>query len=295
MKKSSMKENLFGYLFILPTFIGFCVFMVYPLCYSFFLSFFDWQMMKGLEGSEFIGFDNYVNAVQDVYFTAGLANNLKMLLVAVPVLLILSLILACVLNTAIFGRSALRTVYFLPYITTVTAAAVVFGALFHEEMGPINEFLRMIGISDPPNWLGSVEWAMVSVAIFWIWRMLGYCMIIFLSGLQGISRSYYEAASIDGATAIQRFRYITFPLISPTSFFLAITMGIFSFAIFAEVRVMTGGGPGMSSYTLVYMIYTQAFEYYKLGYASAIGVIYFMMILCITLIQWIGQKKWVNY
>lgn len=295
MKKSSVREGLMGYAFILPTFIGFCVFMVYPLCYSFFLSFYDWEMMKGFAGSTFIGLENYVEAVQDIYFTTALANNLKLLLIAVPILLFLALVLACVLNTAIFGRGALRTVYFLPYITTVTAAAVVFGALFHEELGPINQFLRTIGIENPPNWLGSVQWAMVSVGIFWVWRMLGYCMIIFLSGLQGISRSYYEAASIDGASGLQRFRYITFPLISPTTFFLAITMGIFSFAIFAEVNVLTGGGPGMASYTLVYMIYQQAFTFYKMGYASAVGVIYFCMILVITLIQWIGQKKWVNY
>ena len=295
MKRKHFKENIAGYLFILPTFIGFTVFMAYPLFYSIFLSFWDWNMFEGLDGSEFVGAANYIDVVNDEYFHAGLMNNLKILFIAVPVLLILALILASVLNTAVFGRGALRAVYFMPYITTVTAAAIVFAALFHEEFGPVNEILRAIGIANPPKWLASVDWSTPTIAIFWVWRMLGYCMIIFLAGLQGISRSYYEAASIDGASALQKFRYITFPLISPTTFFLAITMAIFSFSIFAETKVMTGGGPGTSSYTIVYMIYKEAFEHYDMGYAAAAGVIFFAVILVITLVQWIGQKKWVNY
>lgn len=295
MKKRHLKENIAGYLFILPTFIGFIAFMAYPLIYSVFLSFWKWNMFKGLEGSKFIGIENYKKVFQDEYFRAGITNNIKILVIAVPILLILALILAAVLNTEIFGRGVLRTVYFLPYVTTVTAAAIVFAALFHEEFGPINGILRAIGISNPPKWLASVKWSTPTIAIFWVWRMLGYCMIILLAGLQGIPKLYYEAASIDGANTLQKFRYITFPLISPTTFFLAITMAIFSFSIFAETKVMTGGGPGTSSYTIVYMIYKEAFEHYDMGYAASAGVIFFLVILVITLIQWIGQKKWVNY
>ncbi len=295
MKKKHIIENLVAYLFILPTLLGFLAFMVYPLIYSTFLSFWDWSMMKGIDGSKFVGIQNYLNVFQDLYFRDGLANNLKILLIGVPILLISALVLACILNTQIFGRGVMRTVYFLPYITTITAAAIVFAALFNEELGPVNGLLRSIGISDPPGWLTSIEWSTPTIGIFWVWRMLGYCMIIFLAGLQGVSKSYYEAASIDGASALQKFRFITFPLISPTTFFLAITMGIASFSIFAETKVMTGGGPGTSSYTLVYMIYNEAFVNYKMGYAAATGVIFFCIILFITLFQWIGQKKWVNY
>lgn len=295
MKTGQAKEQIAGYLFIAPTMIGFLLFMVYPLFYSVFLSFWDWNMIKGIEGSTFIGLENYADVVKDEYFLAGLSNNLKILFVAVPILLILALVLASILNTPIFGRGALRTAYFMPYVTTVTAAAIVFAALFHEEFGPVNEVLRMIGIQNPPKWLASVVWSLPTIGIFWIWRMLGYCMIIFLSSLQGISKSYYEAADIDGANVWQKFSLITFPLISPTTFFLAITMAIFSFSIFAETKVMTGGGPGTSSYTIVYMIYTRAFIHFEMGYASAAAILFFLIILTITAVQWLGQKKWVNY
>ena len=295
MKKKDRIETLAGYLFILPTMIGFLLFMVYPLIYSTFLSFWDWDMMKGISASKFIGIKNYLEVFKDTYFIDGLKNNLSMFLIAVPILLILSLILACILNTAIFGRGMIRTVYFMPYITTVTAAAIVFAALFHDEFGPINQILRLVGVKNPPGWLASVDWSMATVCIFWVWRMLGYCMVLFLAGLQGISKSFYEAASIDGANVFQKFRYITFPMISPTTFFLAITMGIASFSVFAESKVMTNGGPGTSSYTLVYMIYNEAFVNYEMGYAASAGVVFFAIILIITLFQWIGQKKWVNY
>lgn len=126
---------------------------------------------------------------------------------------------------------------------------------------------------------------------FWMWKNLGYCILIFLSGLQGIDRTYYEAAAIDGANVFQKFKNITFPLVSPTTFFLAITMGVFSLSMMAEVQVMTNGGPGSSSYTMALTIYKQAFEKYDMGSASAMAVVFFLIILCITIIQWIGQKN----
>lgn len=295
MKFNHFKEHLAGYLFILPSFVGFVAFMLYPMIYSIFLSFMDWSMYKGFSGSTFVGFDNYVEVFSNEYFRGGLINNLKLLVIAVPILLLLSLILATLLNSNIYGRSALRTAYFMPYVTTVTATAIVFAALFHEEMGPINGFLRAMGIENVPRWLGSVEWSMPTISIFWIWRNLGYCMLIFLAGLQGISKSYYEAAEIDGASPLQKFYHITMPLVSPITFFLAVTMGIFSFSMFAEVKVMTEGGPGTSSYTIVYHIYKEAFEKFDMGYASAAAMMFFLIIMVITAIQWIGQKKWVNY
>lgn len=295
MNKKRKKESRAGYVLILPSFIGFCVFMVYPITYSFFLSFMDWSFMQGLSASEFIGFENYIAAFSNEYFQIGLVNNLKLLFVAVPILLALALVLAYILNGKIFGRGAIRAAFFMPYVTTVTATAIVFSALFHEEMGPVNQILRAIGIENVPRWLSSITWALPTIGIFWIWRMLGYCIIIFLAGLQNISSELYEAADIDGTNAIQKFRYITFPLISPTTFFLAVTMGIFSFSMLAEVKVMTGGGPGNATFTLVYHIYTEAFTKYDMGYASAVAILFFIIILIITLIQWIGQEKWVNY
>ncbi|MFI3173061.1 MAG: sugar ABC transporter permease [Eubacteriales bacterium] len=295
MKQRQWKENVAGYLFILPSLIGFCIFMVYPFINSFLISFMDWDNFGGFAGSEFIGLENYKETLTNDYFKTGLTNNLGMLFIAVPILLMISLIIANVMNTKIFARGALRTAYFLPYITTVTASSMVFAALFHEEYGPINSLIRMFGVDNPPGWLNATKTVMITIGIFWIWRMMGYCIIIFLSGLQGISPSYYEAASIDGANTWQKFKSITFPLVSPTTFFLAITMGIFSLQMMAEVKVMTSGGPGSASYTMALLIYREAFEKYNMGFASAIAVIFFGIILVITLIQWYGQKKWVNY
>lgn len=295
MNNKRKKESRAGYVLILPSFIGFCVFMVYPIVYSFFLSFMDWDFMQGYSKSEFIGWDNYIAAFSNEYFQIGLINNLKLLFIAVPILLALALVLAYILNGKIFGRGAIRAAFFMPYVTTVTATAIVFSALFHEEMGPVNQILRSIGIENVPRWLSSITWALPTIGIFWIWRMLGYCIIIFLAGLQNISSDVYEAASIDGTSGWQKFRYITLPLISPTTFFLAVTMGIFSFSMLAEVKVMTGGGPGNATYTLVYHIYTEAFTKFDMGYASAVAILFFIIIMIITLIQWIGQEKWVNY
>lgn len=294
-KKGKKKEGVVAFLFLLPSLVGFCAFMAYPFLDSIFISFFDWNMFRGLEQSTFIGLDNYAEVFKNDYFVTGLWNNIKIFVIAVPVLLIISLVIANLLNSAVYARGVFRTIYFLPYVTTVTASAMVFAAIFHPEFGPINSMLSGLGVEKLPGWLGNSKWALPTIAIFWMWKNLGYCILIFLSGLQGIDRTYYEAAAIDGANVFQKFKNITFPLVSPTTFFLAITMGVFSLSMMAEVQVMTNGGPGSSSYTMALTIYKQAFEKYDMGSASAMAVVFFLIILCITIIQWIGQKKWVNY
>lgn len=294
-RKKHIKQNIVGYTFILPSLIGFILFMAYPLFHSLFLSLMNWNMFKGIEGSTFIGFDNYKAVFENEYFRAGIMNNIKFVIMAVPLLLIVSMLLATLLNRNIWGRGALRTMYFMPYVATITAAAVVFSALFHPEFGPINSFLRAIGVADPPSWTASVKWALPTVALFWIWKNLGYCVVIFLAGLQGIPKSYYEAASIDGASKFSQFMHITLPLVSPTTFFLAVTTVIASFQVFAEVNVMTEGGPGTATVTLVYHIYETAFKRYQMGYASAVSWVFFALVVVVTAIQWMGQKKWVKY
>lgn len=294
-KKITLRQNLTGYTFILPSFIGFILFMIYPILNSFYLSFMDWNMFLGAEGSSFIGLENYKDVFANEYFVAGMTNNFKLVVLAVPLLIATSLLLATLLNGNIFGRGFIRTMYFMPYVATITAAAVVFSAIFHYQYGPVNEFLRMIGISNPPGWTASSDWALPTVALFWVWKNLGYCVVIFLAGLQGISRTYYEAASIDGASKISQFFHITLPLVSPTTFFLTITSVIASFQIFAEVNVMTQGGPGTATYTTVFHIFEQAFERFNMGYASAVSWVFFLVIVFVTILQWWGQKKWVNY
>lgn len=290
-----LEKNIVGYSFIMPAIIGFVFFMAYPLLKSLYMSFMNWNMFKGESGSEWIGLKNYQSVLTNEYFQTGLGNNILLALMGVPILLLLSMIIATLLNEKMYGRGILRAMYFVPYITTVTAAALVFSAIFHPEFGPINSLLRMLGVNNVPGWATSVKTALPTIAIFWIWKNVGYCIVIFLSGLQGISRSYYEAASIDGATKIQQFFKITMPLVSPTTFFLAITTVIASFQIFPEVQVITQGGPGTATTTLVYHIYDMAFKQFNMGYASAVSWIFFALLIIITIIQWVGQKKWVNY
>ena len=293
--KITLKQDLVGYAFILPAFLGFITFMVYPIFNSLYLSFMDWNMFLGREGSSFAGLENYKDAFDNEYFLAGMTNNFKLVVMAVPLLIILSLLLAVLLNADVFGRGLLRTMYFMPYVATITAAAVVFSAVFHYQLGPVNGFLRSIGIANPPGWTASIKWALPTIALFYVWKNIGYCVVIFLAGLQGISSTYYEAASIDGANKIQQFFHITLPLVSPTTFFLTITTVIASFQIFAEVNVMTKGGPGTATYTTVYHIFDQAFNKFNMGYASAVSWLFFLVIIVVTVIQWVGQKKWVNY
>lgn len=295
MKKRRRKKNIIGFTFILPSLIGFILFMAYPLIYSLVISMMDYNMFKGFSGSTFCGLQNYIDAFHNEYFQVGLKNNILLMLVAVPILLILSIIIATLLNQKIFARGALRAAFFMPYVTTITAAALVFSALFQPSFGPINELLRTLGIQNVPGWTGDIKWALPSIGIFWIWKNIGYCVVIYLAGLQGISPSYYEAASVDGATKLKQFFYITLPLVSPTTFFLLITSIIQSFQIFAEVQVLTQGGPGNASTTIVYHMYDQAFKQFHMGYASAVSWIFFLLILIVTIIQWVVQKNWVEY
>lgn len=293
--KNKFKKYFVGTMFVLPAFIGFCVFMIYPLMYSLFLSFMDWNMYQKMAGSTFIGLENYKEALTNSYFKIGILNNLKLVVIGIPLLIGSSIVLAALLNMKIMGRGLIRTMFFMPYVTMVTASAIVFSALFHPELGPINQFLMSIGVENPPGWLLSTDWALTTVALFWVWKNLGYCVVIFLAGLQGVSPSYYEAASLDGATKFQQFLHITVPMVSPTTFFLSVTCIIQSFQIFPEINVMTGGGPGRSTVTTVFHIYDSAFIEFDMGYASAVSWLFFGLILLITAVQWAGQKKWVKY
>ncbi len=289
------KENIIGYSFISMSCVGFILFMAFPLCYSLFISFMDWSMFKGLEGSTFIGIANYIDALHNDYFITGFWNNMILMVLVVPALMLISLVIATLLNGKVFARGLLRASYFMPYIAVTTASALVFSGIFNPDFGPINEGLRALGIANPPGWVVSSFWAIPTVGIFLIWKSVGYCIVIYLASLQGISGSYYEAASIDGASKIEQFIHITVPLISPTTFFLLITNVIYAFRTFEEVQILTEGGPGSSSYTMIFSIYQKGFAEFDMGAASAQAWIYFVLVLIVTAFQFWGQKKWVNY
>jgi len=243
---------------------------------------------------KFVGLDNFRRLFEDSVFYDALKNT-AVFLASVPVSMLLAFIVAVILNRYVYVKNLLRALYFMPYITSGVAIAFVWMLLFQPSMGPINAFLRAIGVENPPGWLSTTSSAMYAIDIIWIWFMLGYNMIIYLAALQEISPELLEAAKIDGAKTWQTVRRIIWPLVSPTSFLLLVTGLIMTMKTFGIIQATTQGGPGSSTTILSLFVYQNAFRYYEMGYASAISWMLFMIILVITLVQWVGQKKWVHY
>ncbi|MEK3721772.1 carbohydrate ABC transporter permease [Paenibacillus sp. FSL H8-0034] len=286
------RDRKVGYTFLLPNMIGFLVFICFPVVASFLMSFTDWN---GFGQIEFAGLSNYTRLWGDETFRISLMNSLIMTIVSVPATLFLAILAAVALNKGVKGVKLFRTAIFMPHITATIAVAVVWQLLYNPSMGPINGLLRSLGVEQPPMWLASTTWALPSVIIVSIWHSVGYYMVLYLAGLQGIPKDLYEAASLDGAGKTSQFRNITIPMLSPVIFFTVIIGIINSFKVFDMVYVLTKGGPGRSTHVLVYDIYYTAFQRYEYGYASAMAYVLFAIILVITWIQFKGQKKWVNY
>ncbi|MEH7177800.1 carbohydrate ABC transporter permease [Neobacillus vireti] len=291
---SGWKENLAGYAFIAPMFIGTSILVLFPILASFVLSFTDWNFVAGYENAKFVGFANFSKLLTNALFLKGLVNNI-LLILAIPITLILSLGLAVIINKYVYLKDLFKVIYFMPFISSIVAVAVVFQVLFHPTKGPINQLLLSIGVDNPPGWIADVNFALPSVMLIMIWTGIGFNLIIYLAGLQNIPKELYEAAQMDGATAWSQFRKITIPLVSPTTFLLFVTGVISSFKVFDLIIVLTNGGPANSTITPVVYLYQQAFIELRTGYASAISLVMFVIILIITYIQFIGQKKWVNY
>ncbi|MFQ9509955.1 MAG: carbohydrate ABC transporter permease [Lachnospiraceae bacterium] len=292
-KKKILKQNAIGYSFILPNLIGYGIFVFLPVCFSLVLSLMEWDGSKN--PMKFVGLQNFVQIFGDEVFRQSFAHTLTYAIMTVPITLVLSLLLAVLLNSKLKGIAVFRTAYFFPYVASLVAVGAVWNLLFQPDFGPINEFLKFIGMSNPPRWIASTKWAMVSVVIVSIWKYMGYYMIVYLAALQGINSSLYEAASIDGANAREKLRYITIPMLTPTTFFVLIMLTIQCFKVFDLIYVMTGGGPGNSTKVLVNYIYEKAFVSWQFGTASAAAMVLFAVVLVITLIQFRGEKKWVSY
>lgn len=286
------RQRLAGYLFIAPNMLGVTLFFLLPALFSFVLIFTNWQF--GSKTITFIGLNNIKRLFQDPIFDTSIKNTL-IFLASVPVSLILAFFVALALNKGVFMKGLLRVLYFMPYITSGVATAFVWMLLFQPKQGPINGFLRSIGIDNPPGWLSTMNSSMFAIDIIWIWFMLGYFMIIYLAALQDIPSELVEAAKIDGANAWHRTRYITLPLVSPTTFLLLVSGLIMTIKTFGIIQAITQGGPGNSTTILSLFVYRTAFSYYEMGYASTISWALFAIIVLITAVQWIGQKKWVHY
>ncbi len=291
-----MRRNqaFIGILFILPSLIGFLGLIFIPVIGSVLLGFFDWNLFSGVKGLKFTGLSNYINLAGDDLFIVSLVNNIKFSLITVPAIIVVSLLLAVLLNRDIYGKSVVRGLFFFPYVSNIVAICIVWMVLFNPQSGPINMFLRHLGVANPHQWLASSKSSLNTIIIINIWLNIGYIMVIYVAALQNVPESLYEAAKIDGANALRRFLSITLPAISPTTFFALIITLINSFKNFAPVNILTQGGPGNSSFVLVYYVYLSAFRHYKMGYGSALALGLFAIVFFVTIIQWQGQKKWVN-
>lgn len=279
----SNNQRLAGWLFILPALLGTLIFIIIPVICSFGLSFTQWDLLNPIE---FVGFSNYQELFRDNLFYKILLNTIVFALATSILGVIIPLILATILNSKIRGSEFYKTAYFLPFITPMIVIGIVWEWIFDPNIGLLNQILRF-----NINWLYDTHFAMIALIIVSVWKLIGYNMVIFLSGLSGISQSMFEAAKIDGATNFQIFKNVTVPLLSPTIFFVIIITAISSFQVFDLIYLMTEGGPLDSTNVLVYSIYKNAFEYFNVGKASAIAYVLFIIILILTLIQWILRKK----
>ena len=280
-------DSRWAWLMLAPNVIGFVMFMLIPVVATFVLSFTKYDM---LNPPKFVGFANYITMFKDPIVWQVTGNTLLYTLLTVPVGMCISLLLAVMLDQKIAFRRFYRAAFFLPSITSMVVVAIVWQWIYNPEFGLLNYFLSLFGIKGP-KWLLDARTSLISLAIVGIWKSAGYNMIIFLSGLQGISTSYYEAAMLDGAGTWAQFRYITLPLLKPTTFFIFVMSVISSFQVFDQVMLMTQGGPGRSSSVLVHYLYQNAFTYFKLSYACAIAYLLFFIIMALTIFNMRMEKS----
>lgn len=286
------KENLAGWAFISLNFIGYVIFKLIPLIMAAGLSFSRWNFASSITNLRFVGFDNYARLASDTVFIQSFINTIVYGIVLVPVAIFLSLVLGVILNSHVYLKGGLRLAFYLPNISSMVAVSVVWMILFLPSYGPINQFLSSVGVANPPKWLNSSQTSLLSIIIIGVWQRIGYNIIVVLAGLQGISPTLYEAADIDGANSLQKFRFITIPSLSNTMFFLTMISFINSFQVFTPVQVMTQGGPGYSSSVLVYYIYRTAFMNNNIGYASAMSwMLFFLVFIFSALRLYVANRK----
>lgn len=274
-----------GMVFILPALFGTFVFIIIPVFFSFGLSFVEWDL---LTPAKFVGIDNYINVFTNSLFAKILLNTFVYAVSTSIFAVIIPLVLACVMNSKIRGSEFFKTAYFLPFVTPMIVVAIIWQWIFDPNIGVMNHFLHV-----HVNWLYDTNFAMPALIIVSVWKLIGYNMVIFLAGLSALNQSLFEAARIDGANSFDTFRFVTVPLLSPTIFFVVVITCISSFQVFDLIYMMTQGGPLDSTNVLVYAVYKNAFEYFKVGYASALAYVLFAIIFILTLIQWKLRKKMV--
>ncbi len=281
------------YLYLLPTILGLLLFSAGAVAASFFMSFTPvGHRSRRPNGS---GWTTISILWQSDLFWEVFGNTLYFIVLAVPLSVVCSLALALVANTGLRGITFFRTAYFLPVVSSMIAVALVWSWIFNPEYGLLNYCSAAPVREQGPAWLDSTAWALPAMVIVTVWKGLGYSMVIFLAGLQNIPQDLYHAATIDGAGVWKRFRHITLPNLSPTTFFVLVITFINAFQVFEQTYILTRGGPANSTLTMSYYIYQNAFQYFQMGKAAALSYVLFAAIFVVTLIQFRVQKRWVFY
>ncbi|MDO5305486.1 MAG: sugar ABC transporter permease [bacterium] len=283
LSKLANQQNFAGVLFILPALLGTIVFIIIPIICSFGLSFAKWDLLNPIQ---YVGLENYKVVLTEPVFVKIIINTFVYAIATSVFGVIIPLILACIINNKIKGADFFKTAYFLPFVTPMIVIGIIWEWIFDPNIGCLNHLLHL-----HINWLYDTNFAMPALIIVSVWKLIGYNMILFLTGLSTINQELLEASKIDGANAYNTFKHVTIPLLSPTIFFVTIITAITSFQVFDLIYVMTQGGPLDSTNVLVYAIYKNAFEYFNVGKASALAYVLFAIIFVLTLVQWKLKSK----
>lgn len=285
------KDQISGYAFIAPMLIGYILFGLVPIISTFGISLTNWSLIRS---PSFVGWRNYIRLFEDPTFLVVVRNTLYFTVLLVPSNLLLCLGVASMLKSQFFGVGFFRTAVFAPVVTSAVVWSIIWKYILQTDNGIANVLLRYLGIQGP-QWLYNTSLAIPVVVFVTLVKDFGMNTVILIGAMQEVPQMYYEAAELDGASKHRQFRSVTLPLIAPSIFLTTILTIIGSFKVFAQIYTLSGGGPGTSSYVFVYYIYQQAFKFYRLGYASTISVILFILILALTILQWKLRKKWIYY
>lgn len=294
-QKPTWKQTLKGWLYVLPMLIIVAIFSLYPIVSSLAMSFYT-QYNFFTNQVMALGFDNFKYLWEDPLFHSAVANTLIFVVGVVPLEIIISLTVAVLLNQIKVLAGFFRTIYFLPFVTSIVAISMVWKWIYNKDAGLLNYFLSFVGIH-PIDWLNDPTWALPALIILAIWKSLGFNVMLFLVALNNVDKRLYSAATLDGANAWERFLHVTVPMISPMTFLIAVNAVIGSFKVFDEIFSLFGGqaGPGNAAMTVVFYLYRMFYEQNKYGVAAAAGVVLFFMILIVTLLQTWFSKKHVHY